>query len=197
MKKTILDKNLDRYLYKYKDGRRIPIKYFWKILNTLQIKPDQLKNIKITSKNGPTSLEVNFPIESSFSKIAGFIAAEGTISDDFVLITNTNKEVLQEINRSLTRLNVPFYYRNKSIAIASRVFVEIIKALGGKGKAGQKKVLPIIFNLEKESISKYLSAYFEGDGGIESQNHISATSKSKQLISEISYLLYYFGRVLK
>ena len=198
LKKTILDKNLDRYLYKYKDGRRIPIQYFWKILNTLQRKPSQLKNIKITSKNGPTSLDVNFPIESSFSKIAGFIVAEGTISDDFVIITNSNKQVLNEIEKNIFELKIPFHYRYKkkqktSIVISSRVFVEIIKALGGKGKAKYKKVLPVIFDLKKENISRYLLAYFEGDGGIESQRYISATSKSKQLISEISYLLYYFG----
>ena len=86
-----------------------------------------------------------------------------------------------------------FYYGNGGIICASRVFVEIIKTLGSQGYSGQKKVLPFIFNLDKPKIAQFLSAYFEGDGGIENNNSITATSKSKRLISEISYLLYYFG----
>ncbi len=68
----------------------------------------------------------------------------------------------------------------------------VVNLLGGRGRSKQKRVWPFVFNLRKEKIAQYLSAYFEGDGGVE-KNQVAATSKSKQLISEITYLLYYFG----
>lgn len=197
LKKSVLNKELDKYLYKYKEDRVIPIDYFWKILDFLKIKSTHsiLKDIKIVSKTGEKkcAYHVNFPATTDFLKVLGLICAEGTITERAVMISNTDTEVLKALDASLKKCEVPFFYGNKGIIISSRIFIEIIKALGGKNKSGQKKVLPFIFNLEKEKIAQYLSAYFEGDGGIENDVYISATSKSKKLISEIAYLLYYFG----
>ncbi|MFQ6049455.1 MAG: LAGLIDADG family homing endonuclease [Candidatus Paceibacterales bacterium] len=196
LKRTTLDNQLDRYLYKYRTGRRIPIRYFWKILDYLKIKPNcpKLKDLKIAPKSGnkQSPLGINFRTTLDLLKLAGFITAEGTVGDSFIMISNKDKEVLREIDNSLSKLKIPFYYGNRGIVIASRVFVEIVKALGGQGKSKQKKVWPFIFNLKKEKIARYLAAYFEGDGGVE-KSMVVASSKSKRLITEIAYLLYYFG----
>ncbi len=201
LKKANLNAHLDRYLYKYRRDRVIPIKYFWQILNHLSIKSNsaELKKIEIVSKNGKKkySLANIFPITPEFLKIAGYICAEGTVKNRSVMISNIDKEALQDIDSSLKKIRVPFYYGNRGIIIASRVFIEIVKKLGGEGFSPQKRVLPFIFNLEKEKIAYYLSAYFEGDGGVESESSITATSKSRRLISEIAYLLYYFGIVAR
>jgi len=185
LKKTTLNRKLDRYLYKYRTGRRIPIQYFWKILDYLKISPSnsKLKNLRIISKNGKEdySLNANLKITSDFLKLIGFIVAEGTIGDDSIIISNKDKEVLEQIDYSLSKLNVPFYYGNQGIIIASRLFVEIIKALCGKKNSKQKKVPLFIFSLKKRKVAQFLSAYFEGDGGVE-KNQVVASSKSKQLI---------------
>lgn len=198
LKDSMLSKKLQKYLYKYRVGRPIPIKCFWEILHILKITSSdkRLKNIKIVSKNGKNkyAFDVSFELTPEFLRVAGFISAEGTIRDEVIIISNTDTEVLQNIDSALKRLNIPFYYGNKGIIIATRIFVEIIKTLEGKAKSGNKKVLPCIFNLEKEKIAYYVSAYFEGDGGVDGPA-ITATSKSKKLISEICYLLFYFGIV--
>jgi len=197
LKNANIDSQLDRYLYKYRDSRVIPIKYLWKILNFLSIKPndEKLKELRIVSKNGKKkySLSIKFPITAELLKIAGYICAEGMIGNEAIMVSNKDGEILQDIDFSLKKLGIPFYYGNRGVIIASRVFVEIIKALGGEGKSNQKKVLPFIFSSKREKIAQYLSAYFEGDGGVEKNIYISTTSKSPQLISELSYLLYCFG----
>jgi len=197
LKKANLDEKLDFYLYKYRDGRPIPLRYFWKILKYLDIKinDERTKNLKLSSRNGKnrTFFDADFKITPNFLKLIGYIAAEGTVRENCVMISNEDQEVLENIERAFKNLNTAFYYGNGGIICASRVFVEIIKTLGSQGYSGQKKVLPFIFNLDKPKIAQFLSAYFEGDGGIENNNSITATSKSKRLISEISYLLYYFG----
>ncbi len=196
LKKTKIDKGFDKYLYKYKTGRRIPIQYFCKILDYLglTLNSPKISNSKVISKNGKEkySLDINFPISADFLRIVGFISAEGTVKDKAILISNKNQEVLKNIDSSLKKIGVPFYYGNNGIIVACRLFIELIKALGGEGKSEEKQVLPIIFNLGRGGISQYLSAHFEGDGGVGKQE-IVVTSKSEKLISEISYLLYFFG----
>ncbi|MCX6796357.1 MAG: hypothetical protein NTW06_02560, partial [Candidatus Falkowbacteria bacterium] len=196
LKKSVLNKKLDGYLYKYKENRVIPIDYFWKVLDFLKIGStcQILNNIKIVSKNGEKkcTYPVSFPVTTDFLKVLGLICAEGTITERAVMISNIDTEVLNALDASLKKCEVPSFYGSKGIIISSRIFIEIVKALGGKNKSGQKKVLPFIFNLEKEKIASYISGYLEGDGGVEKAG-ICAVSKSKQLISEIAYLLYYFG----
>ena len=195
--KISLDKKFDPYLYKYRDGQAISLKYFRQILNHLKISTadPRLKKLRVVSKSGQRKYcpNITFLINQEFLKIVGYITAEGTVREEVIMISNNDLEVLQDIDFSLKKMNVPFYYGNKGIIIASRIFVEIINALGGKKKSKEKEVLPFIFNLGKDKIGAYLSAYFEGDGGVEGNKSITATSKSKRLISEIAYLFYYFG----
>ncbi len=198
LKKTVLDEKYDRYLYKYRDDRPMPIQYFWKILDLLKIKPDslKLKSLKITSKNGKKrySLPIDFPVTSALLKVLGFIAAEGTTRNEVIMISNTDPEFLQSAEAAFSDMNIPFFYGNQGINTSGRVFIDIVKALKGFGKSGEKRICPFVFDLDKTNIAQYLSAYFEGDGGVE-KNLIAIVSKSKSLISEISYLLYYFGIV--
>lgn len=200
LKKTKINNTYDRYLYKYRDGQVVPIKYFQKILKYLSVglNDPEVKKIKLVSKNSSKkySLGIDFPITPEFLRVAGFITAEGTVTKRAIRITNSDPEALKEIDFSLKKLGIPFYYGNRGIIIASRLFIEIIKALGGKGKSKQKKVWPFIFNLEKEKVAQYLSAYFEGDGGAKPHRvTVTTSSRSRRLISEIAYLLYYFGIV--
>jgi intein/homing endonuclease len=198
LKKAKIDNRYDRYLYKYRENRRIPIKYFWKVLDFLKIEPDQhlVMRLKITSKSGKSLLPAFFPFNNDFLKILGYIVSEGTTTKNIILISNYDQEVINDIALSLKSLNVLFYKVQKGLAIAERPFSEILAALGAKGKSQKKKVLSSAFNLKSEALVSYLKAYFEGDGGVE-KCQISAVSKSKQLISGISYLLYYFGIVAR
>jgi len=200
LKKTVLDEKYDRYLYKYRDGRPMPIQYFLEILDFLKIKPNnfELKNLKITSRNGKNRhlLPIDFPITSALLKTLGFIAAEGTTRNEVIMISNTDPEFLQSAEVAFKNMNIPFFYGNQGINTSSRIFIDMIKALGGFGKSGEKRACPFLFDLNKTNIAQYLSAYFEGDGGVE-KNIIAIVSKSEMLISEISYLLYYFGIVAR
>jgi len=196
LKKISLDDRFDRYLYKYRAGRVVPLSYFQKIVSALQIDihSPAISRLEITSRSDKTSLPALFPVEEPLLKILGYIAAEGTITENSVLISNLDREVLGDIKSALDKMKVAFYFADRGVVIAVRPFVELVKVLGGKVTSADKKVAPLLFNLKKEVIAAYLSAYFEGDGGVESDS-ITATSKSRRLLSEISYLLYYFGIV--
>jgi len=195
LKKSTIDKKFDQYLYKYKDGRIIPMKYLTKILDILGFSSSdpQLQSLNVVSRLNRNVLPINFRITEEFAKLLGYITAEGTITENTILISNTDSEVLKDIKSSLDILGISSYFGNRGIIIAERVFIETIKALGMKKKSGDKRVPSFIFNGDVGLINNYLKAYFEGDGGIESQKSVTAVSKSKELISEIVYLLYYSG----
>ncbi|MCX6789472.1 MAG: hypothetical protein NTZ42_02580 [Candidatus Gribaldobacteria bacterium] len=157
------------------------------------------RKIDIKRERGERLVHNGFNISSAkFLKLAGLITAEGSLMGATLAISNTEPEVLSVIMDCLAGLNVPFKqdFRNGRV-VAIRVIQKklgiSVAALGGGGTSGEKTVWPFIFNLSKEKIAHYLSAYFEGDGGIENSIEITATSKSEKLISDISYLLYSFG----
>ena len=203
LKKAQINPVLDKYLYKYRQNRRMPISYFWQILDYLKIKHDKdlIKNIRVCScqnqKRKDTYLPALFEITPEFMRILGYIISEGTTGDKFVLITNQDIEVQNDISQCLKKLNIAYYIRdNKTFAMTGRAFIELIKALEAFGKSGEKKVPPFIFNVSNHYLSEFLKAYFEGDGGIETCA-IVASSKSSHLISDFCYLLLRYGIVAR
>src|SRR3989338_587739 len=196
LKTRVIDYELDQYLYRYRDSRSVPLPYFKKIMKILDVNLNHplLAGLKIVSKSGRGYAPVIFPISKSFLKIIGYIVAEGTITDDLIIISNTDPDIIKDIQIALSSTGTLFFTATDSINIGDRIFVEIIKQLGGKKKSNKKDVLPFIFGLKKDMIAPYLQSYFEGDGCIEHAS-VMAVSKSKELISGLCYLLYYFDIV--
>ena len=154
-------------------------------------------------KNKQELVSYGIKIDSpEFLRLAGFITAEGTVIEKRILISNTEKEVLDAIEKDFNALKIKFsFIRGKfknirGVYTGIGNFTEVVKEKGGMAKSSDKRVWPFIFNLNRGQIAQYLSAYFEGDGGVEANRFtVSACSKSEELISDIAYLLYYFGIV--
>ena len=197
------------YLAAYKRSVGVPIKLFWRIIQHLGIdlEDEELAHLQLTQRNNSRQrTNIHFPINDGFLKLLGFIAAEGYINKNFVAVSNIDKEVLNALEtegNSLKKLGILFHKiinrrkaRQEGIVTKNRVFVEMVKALGASGHCDQKQVCPFIFSLEKGLVARYLSAYFEGDGCVDTKNiAVFAASTSKRLATEIAYLLYYFGIV--
>jgi intein/homing endonuclease len=186
--------NLGRYLYRYGNGRLMPIRSFLEILESLSIAPDEAlaKTVRITSRTGKSSWPALLPVTPALLKILGYIASEGTFTKNFILISNLDPDFLIDLNRSLKEVGALFYHTKQGVVIAERPFVKLLKELGAAGRSKEKKVCPLVFDCRKESVAQYLSAYFEGDGGVEASS-ITAVSKSDELISGLAYLLSFFG----
>lgn len=198
LKKAAINPKLDRYLYKYRQGQSVPLHYLLAILTFLHIPLEHLNfsDLLICSKNGKTAagIPVDLPLTPGFFRLLGYIVAEGTIGKNAVIFSNTDQELLHDAGSTLTKFGIPFYYTDRSLIIASRIFVNLLWAIGCKGKSATKHVPPFLFESSPRFQSAFLAGYFEGDGGVE-RSSITATSKSKALIGEINYLLYGFGIV--
>lgn len=141
---------------------------------------------------------LSFPKE--YLTLLGLITSEGLIYEKFVRIFNTDPSVLSIIKNALTALKINHFSlksRGKQVGYSSgRTFAEKVIVDGAGGKSGEKRIPPVIFSLSNKQITPYLRAYYEGDGGVE--NHgITATTKSKELASDLAYILLRFGIIAR
>ena len=193
-----IDPVYDRYLPNYRKGRRVPISYFNAILKKYGVKltDKERASLKIISASGKGNLPITLPVSKELGTLLGYIAAEGTINRDAIHISNMDEDVKRILQDSCRSIGVLNYATPKSIIICDRPFIALVHALEAGGRSKEKRVFKALFGFSKEIISSYLRAYFEGDGGIDGQQ-VTATSKSKCLLSEISYLLLSFGIVTR
>ncbi|OHA23068.1 MAG: hypothetical protein A2W52_00460 [Candidatus Taylorbacteria bacterium RIFCSPHIGHO2_02_49_25] len=135
-------------------------------------------------------------VTESLGSLLGWIASEGTTRREKTLISNTDEEALAHIEKQCIEFGIKPHQTGRGVAIYSTHFSVLVHRLGGAGKSGEKRVAPFLFNAPRPVIAAFIRAYFEGDGGVE-KAAITAISKSSELISGISYLLYYFGIVAR
>ncbi|MCR4311534.1 MAG: hypothetical protein NUV54_03165, partial [Candidatus Taylorbacteria bacterium] len=188
---------LDRYLYRYRDGRRIPVPYALKLFKQTDFNIDAPpKKWFIGSASGKSVLPALMPITPALLRLLGYITSEGTTMKNKVNISNTDETVLTDIKVSLGELNTPFFATANSVVISSKPFVELGKTVGVTGTSATKRVPGFIFGLDTKDMAEYLRAYFEGDGGVDGPA-VTAVSKSKNLISDLAYLLLFFGIIAR
>lgn len=191
-----IDRVYDQYLYQYAMGRRIPLAYFSKILARLGLSPsdERLHTVMLTSKSGKSRLPVWLTIDLRLAKILGYLVSEGTISTHATIISNKDPEVIRDATEALRGIGVCHFTTDTSIVIGDTAFSALLNALGMRQKSGSKRLPAIIFESPKTIQAAFLSAYFEGDGGVDGAA-VTAISKSRMLISDLSYLLYSFGSI--
>ena len=148
-----------------------------------------------------TSLPTKIVLSSQFFRTLGYFIAEGTVLPHTAVISSQNKTVLKTTKNYYDTLCLYSNFviedgKQVGIRADTQCFTEFLRLLGTSGKAGKKRVPPIVFNSPNNFVSNFLSAYFEGDGGVE--NHeITTTTKSKKLASDLSYLFLRFGIIVR
>ncbi len=179
-----------------KPGDAVPLP---RTVNQATHSPKTIKPDLLLSSLWPMNLPKTIPLSSSLLTLLGLATSEGLVTEKTLTIYNTDPDVLKLINSTATDIGAhtaPRYkYPNRIITgynIQPNAYARLFMALGAGGKSGEKRVPPILFALSKQQMADYLRAYFEGDGTV-SINTVSCTSKSKLLISDLSYLLLFFG----
>ena len=200
LKSQSIDSQHDRYLYKYAQNRPIPIKYFTQLLKktNLKLTQAQLNRLKLGSRiyHPLTSLPTKLQYTPNLSKLIGYYLAEGGSTKNYIHITQLNPVVRKDIQACLKKLNWAHFTTPHGIRISSRIIVTLFKTLKLGTSAQSKSIPATLYQQPKEIIALVLKTYFEGDGTID-HHQVSAVSKSKQLISDLSYCLLYFGIIAR
>jgi len=151
------------------------------------------------------SLKRSIPIKLipnlRFFEFLGFFVAEGMNNKKRILISSTTKEVLDSSINYFKSLGLAYSFAKKNnkivgVYVSAQVFVETFTALGALGKSMGKRVPAIVVSAPDNEVAYFLRGYFEGDGTV-GKSEISATTKSKNLASDLSYLLLRFGIIIR
>ncbi len=140
-------------------------------------------------------------ISIEFLKLLGLFASEGSISKSMALITNESPLLISFICDYYKSLGLNYSLRKRfgkttGVYVSTQLFCGFLKEIGVSGHAHQKRVPPIVFAVSDKHSASFLSAYFEGDGGVDG-HEISATTKSRGLAGDLAYLLNFFGVIAR
>ncbi len=137
----------------------------------------------------PSNVELN----KEFGRIIGFYLAEGNTEKVAIRFSNTDGEIIDQINADLQKIFGKSCLIDNGIMLNQSSINQWFKETFGSG-AGNKK-LPSIFIATPIGFRRaILSAYFTGDGWIEEKSAaVSATTKSQSLAYSISDLLATLG----
>lgn len=142
------------------------------------------------------------PISNEFLLLLGLLTSEGLLRPHIATIYNTDYKVLEIVAQAAAKLGIQIAKRYDAshtvngYNLQPNTWAKLFYALGAGGASGEKRVPPFLFSCGTAQIAHYLRAYFEGDGTTE-EHSISATSKSKALISDLAYLLLRFGIIAR
>lgn len=141
----------------------------------------------------------NFSLE--LATLLGLVTSEGYATPRVVEIYNTDPTVLSIIKQSAKKLGyktTPRYnYPKRDIrGYCINLFAKKCHEMRACGNSGTKRVPPTIFSNSNNAASAYLRAYYEGDGGVDG-HQVCATTKSKDLASDIAYLLLRFNIIAR
>ncbi|MFH1520935.1 MAG: DUF87 domain-containing protein [Candidatus Micrarchaeota archaeon] len=194
-KKIIINQKYDKYLRFYKNGRSIPLDYFKQLLFVCPEFTDHL-SIKATKSKKYLPAIISKDKLPFLFRLLGYITAEGCITKRTVMISAMDEETICDITNCFTALDIPHFKTKTAVISGSKVFFKLVQALGFFGKSHDKHMGDILINSPKEYLSEYLSAYFEGDGGVDGVS-VSCTTKSQELTNHLGYMLLRYGIVCR
>ncbi|MBI2029009.1 hypothetical protein HYT02_01190 [Candidatus Gottesmanbacteria bacterium] len=148
----------------------------------------------------PSFLPSSISLDHNFLSFLGIITSEGLTENNQLRIYNTEPTVKKFIVKTAYKIGarpspIRDTYTKKVDGFRinpMKWFSLLINKLGSNGHSADKRVPSLVFSLSNSQISSYLRGYYEGDGGVE-EHSVTCTSKSEELISELSYLLLRFG----
>ena len=165
-----------------KVGDRIPVTRKLKLVNT----NDKLDDIELTNH---------------FGWLCGAYLADGTASGNILRISKVNKKysnnIISYAKKNLLEYKIRKYegeygHSMDTVIIDKKITSFMLKHFSTGSY--DKQVSGDIFNTNQEFISGLISGYFDGDGNVSPARHIiRASSRSLQLLEDMSLLLNYIG----
>jgi len=198
IKKFPINSKYDKYLRFYKQGRSIPLGYFKQLA---RFYPKCLIDItKLYVKAAKSNKKFPAVIEKAkmtyLFRLLGYIVAEGAITSRTIIISAMDREVIGDITHCFNEIGATCFQTKTSVNTGFKVFFRLVQALGFIGKSHQKTIGEIVINAPKNYLSEFLSAYYEGDGGVE-HSSICCTTKSHELANQLGYMLLRYGIIAR
>ncbi|MBI5060908.1 MAG: DNA repair and recombination protein RadA [Candidatus Aenigmarchaeota archaeon] len=152
--------------------------------------------LKIGGWSRKNTLPMIIKIDSDFMRFLGLYVAEGSCivkkynRDSVVhrvIITNTSKDVEDDVTALGSRLGLTFIRNKSDIKTESKPFALLIKKLCLGDSAHTKRLPEFVLNLDEDRIKSFLSGYVRGDGSISDSGTVACETASQKLVGDLIY----------
>lgn len=159
------------------------------------------KECKLGVKRDHTVIPRIIKIDESFMRLIGYYLAEGyarSAERGFyqVSLASWEKEMWDDMEKCI-RDAFGFLHGGKDevIVISNRLIYHLFVDILRTGKSAKNKRIPLLLrNLPQHKIKELLSAYFSGDGSVETDKlNVTCSSASEKLLQDIGLQLLRFG----
>lgn len=179
-------------------------------------KRDIYKNIKdgliflYKSSRHVSEIPDNIPLDYEFGFLIGIYLAEGCCTKTFTCISNNSDVIRKRVTDWCDRYGITYHLVvsngkgvvresvvSSDLKLHSVLLTRLLTYVCNTGSEN-KKVPEFAYTSNKHFQRGIIDGYFSGDGTIsKTDGSVSASSISKDLITGISFILYYFGIVGK
>ena len=196
-----------RYGWLYSDS--YPLPEFIKLYRKYREIRENISQYLISMKKGVKHyIPALIKITPNLMRLLGYFAAEGNYHSDYGLVfTTSDKKIQNDIIRCIKTLvkgantsKLIYNYKGKvpQIIIASKLLYILFKYVFGIGRKTPNKSFPwIVYNVRKELLKEFLSAYLTSDGTLGSVRervlYIRFITTSERIAYELAYLLGLYG----
>jgi excinuclease ABC B subunit len=149
---------------------------------------DRVGSIKIGA-----SLPIDLTLDDLTLKFLGLYIAEGHAEKLYIIISSTDKELIDCIHAFAEQYSLKIYFRQNScdyVIYGKTLATVLTRMLGSHSKT---KKLPNFWpSLSLQQLGMLLSGVFAGDGWIDSRG-VQIASVSRELLSDIQCSLLFYG----
>jgi replicative DNA helicase Mcm len=172
--------------------------------------PDDALDVDYRRSRANNAVRLDRPAEwtPSLARLVGYVVAEGHVelrddSTGSVVVTNEDREVLDDVAEALDRLGLTYAERGgragksaREIDCSASEFVSFLKNLEPAilERSAEQRVPDALFGTSPEVKSAFVKAYVEGEGHVStSQREITVASMSRELLVGVRSLLVSLG----
>jgi len=194
-----------KYYWLYVDS--MPFSVFTKLYRRYYEIRENIASYLISMKKGVKYyIPAIIKITPQFMRLLGYFVAEGNyFAEHGIVFTSSNETIRNDIVSCLksimpsfnsSRAKLIYRYKGKSlqIIVPSKLLYLIFRyVLGIEGKAPNKRVPWIVFNVNNRLLKEFLSAYLTGDGSLAAGKKgvlcIRFVTTSENMAYELAYIL--------
>jgi DNA polymerase II large subunit len=186
--------------YVYRDS--IPLPILASLLRLSRIDWTAVpKDCKLGVKRDHTVIPRIVKLDESFMRLIGYYLAEGyarSVEKDFyqVSMASWERETFDDMEKCIRDVFEIVPGRKAGVLVLSNrlIYSLFVEVLGIGKSAKEKQIPPLLRSLPRHKIKWLLSAYFSGDGSVETDRlNVTCSSVSKELLRDIGLQLLRFG----
>jgi excinuclease ABC subunit B len=176
-------------------GKGLRVRHFLQLLTDTADLGGRLDpaRVRVTGKKPACGLPARLPLSDAVLALLGYYIAEGNSQSRYLILANRHPVIRSRIEQALDELGIPFLVRPSSdYQVSSKALTALLEKVSGN-TAGRKRLPDFWPRLSKRSLGILLRAYFDGDGTVEANGEVTATTNSTDLASDLGYALKRFG----